>query len=75
MSNLKQRKVMRPEMTFAAETASSLFMPYDSMYFLEIFADIGSGTPCDRNMIKSLMRIMFRFLVVFLSFQASPCYL
>ena len=75
MSILKQSKVMHLEMTLAAKTASWLFMPYDSMYFLEILADIGSGTPCDRNMTRSLIRIMFRFLSCFLSFQTSRCYL
>ena len=48
---------MRPEMTFAAKTASWLFMPYDSMYFLEILVHIGSGTPCDRNMTRNLTEL------------------
>ena len=48
---------MHLEMTLAAKTASWLFMPYDSMYFLEILVDIGSGTPCDRNMTRNLTEL------------------
>ena len=48
---------MHLEMTLAAKTASWLFMPYDSMYFLEILVHIGSGTPCDRNMTRNLTEL------------------